>query len=124
MSETASIILKSYEADTSNWNEEKERGLFKNTGLRSFEEMYSNERAFYDPKYFEVREDCGTFLHYIGTLEEGIPQPVNVKNMSRLFEQRYDLKSLDLSNWDVSEVECMQSMFAGCSGLEKIVLDT
>lgn len=42
----------------------------------------------------------------------------NVKSMNYMFPDH--LKSVDLSDWDVSEVQTMQGMFYGCQYLEEI----
>ena len=48
-----------------------------------------------------------------------------VTNMESMFEQaNFDLDSLDLSSWDVSNVKNMGSMFADCESLEALDLSS
>ena len=44
-----------------------------------------------------------------------------ITDMSNLFEKFEGLIKIDLSDWDVSNVETMEDMFKGCVNLEKII---
>ena len=76
--------------------------------MKVFKEKDGNV-ALYDPEYFYV---SGTdYLKYKGTATENIPQPVNLKKYNWLFNGCAH-KTIDLSDWDFSEVVVMRYMFA------------
>lgn len=111
---------KKYWINSNTWNEEKEKKLFEETGLRVFRESKGDKNlVFYDPEYFEVQ--LGTLLCYIGSREKDIPQPINMSSTYCMFSW-CSLNSLDLSNWDVSSVKDMRSMFSKCSSLQSLNL--
>lgn len=61
---------------------------------------------------------------YANTLKEingiGDLNTSQVTNMYSMFRECYNLTSLDLTNWDISNVQTMGMMFYGCSNLKEI----
>lgn len=95
--------------EVANWSVEKQKDFSKQTGLDIFFEKDRNP-VFYDPRYFDIDNNHKRFLHYIGNLTEGIPQPINCHIAYNMFSQ-YPGESLDLSDWDVSSVQSTEYMF-------------
>lgn len=49
----------------------------------------------------------------------------NVTSLEMLFYNKSDIKSIDVSDWDTSNVQKMNEMFYGCNELEEVIgLDT
>ena len=94
---------KVYHYDPNNFNEEN---IFTQTGLKVFKEEDGNV-ALYDPEYFRI--DIA-YLEYKGTAAEKIPQPINLKNYKWLFNW-YRCETINLSDWDFSEVTNVTCMF-------------
>ena len=110
---------KKYWINSNTWNKEKEEKLFQETGLRAFrEEAVDKNLVIYDPEYFEITS-IG-YLHYIGSIEKDIPQPINMSNAFSMFEDCNEVQSLDLLSWDMSSVKDMGWMFEGCSSLQSL----
>ena len=106
---------KIYWLNTDTWDEDKEAMLFKKIGLRSFREGTGNKNlVIYDPEYFEATED---YLYYKNNQQDSIPQPINISSAYKMFHTCTNLTSLDLSNWDVSNVRDMNYMFYNCKNL-------
>lgn len=111
---------KKYWINSSTWNAEKKEKLFQETGLRSFKECYGkHELVIYNPQYFRVIGNC---LHYCGCVEDHIPQPINMSSAFRLF---YDcrVETLDLSDWDMSNVLDVEHAFQNSRSLLSINLN-
>ena len=77
----------------------------------------------YDNEQFEIvidNEGVGVYeyLHYIGTSSKPT-QPVGLKDYSYMFFE-CDFESIDLSDWDISEVEILRMMFGYCRKLNDI----
>ena len=60
------------------------------------------------------------YLHYLQTLDLNNFDTSNVTNMSEMFNSCSRLQSLDLSRFDTSYVTDMGSMFSGCSSLTEL----
>ena len=56
---------------------------------------------------------------YVSTQYKGVKVEGNI-NSSNMFLSVYKLTSLDLSNWDTSNVTDMRSMFSDCSSLTSL----
>ena len=84
-----------------------ENSIFSQTGLKVFKEKDGNV-ALYDPEYFKIDLD-GDFV-YKGTATEKIPQPINLKSCFGSF-YRCKCGTIDLSDWDFSEVTSIRYMF-------------
>ena len=67
---------------------------------------------------FEINSDDG-LLHYIGTTTKPT-QPIGLKNYSYMFAARCHLETIDLSEWNMSEVEDISYMFSYCKSLRDI----
>ena len=91
-----------YHYDPNNVDEEN---IFSRTGLKVYKEKDGNA-ALYDPEYFVI----DGYLKYKGAATEKIPQPINLKDCSNLFWQ-CKCETIDLSDWDFSEVISVCSMF-------------
>ena len=98
------------------WDDEKKEKFCNATGLEIFFEEAGNP-VFYDPEYFEIWDN---HLHYTGTAESNIPQPINCHSMDCMFYKCASSQTLDLSHWDVSNVTTMQSMFYNCKSLQSL----
>lgn len=75
----------------------------------------------YDNEQFEVVIDnkgLYEYLHYIGTSSKPT-QPVGLKDYSYMFHN-CDFEYIDLSDWDISEVEILRMMFCYCRKLNDI----
>lgn len=101
------------------WDNEKKEKFCNATGLDIVFEKGGNP-VFYDPKYFEVDR---SILHYIGLITKNIPQPINCRCMHSMFAND-NLKALDLSDWDVSGVRSINSMFHNCNKLQSVNIST
>ena len=66
-----------------------------------------------------LRKGSG-YLRYIGKSNKPT-QPIGLKDYTGLFMLVEDLETLDLSDWDVSEVESIDFMFLKCTKLKEIV---
>lgn len=104
-----------------NWNSDKQEKFCDATRLKLFTEEDGNP-VFYDSDYFEVTTGSVDFpyLHYKALKESKIPQPINCHTMQNMFANRDSLQSLDLSNWDVSNVKDMLFMFFNCISLRSL----
>ena len=104
---------KVYHFDPSNFDE---NNIFTQTGLKVYKEEDDNV-ALYDPKYFKV----GVFavLEYKGIAAENIPQPINLKRYNWIFNT-CRCETINLSDWDFSEVVTMRYMF--CNKSTKTVI--
>ena len=100
------------------WDDVKKERFCNATRLSIFFEEDGNP-VFYDPEYFEIWDN---HLHYIGTAERRIPQPINCHSMNKMFYQCNSLQSLDLSNWNVSNLTDMSFMFYECESLQSLDL--
>lgn len=110
---------KKYWINSNEWNEEKEKRLFQETGLKTFREHYRTRNlVIYDPKYFENKE---SHLGYIGSLEQDIPQPINMSSGRKMFS-RCSLREINLSDWDVQNVIDVKGMFLSCHILQCVNL--
>lgn len=87
---------------------------------------YSNKklgRIAYEDTEFKI--NAVGYLKYIGRSDKPT-QPIGLKDYSFMFYCNHH-KTLDLSDWDMSEAEYLNSMFEGClllnsiDGLEKLV---
>lgn len=105
---------KKYWINSYVWNEDKEKRLFLETGLRSFrEETGDKNLVFYNPDFFDI---VGNHLHYKNTAERDIPQPINMSSAYKMF-QGIKIASIDLSNWVMHAVNNLEGMFDGCTEL-------
>lgn len=59
-------------------------------------------------------------LRYIGKSNKPT-QPVGLTDYSYMFDNRSDLETIDLSDWDMSEAVSIYSMFFGCTKLKEII---
>ena len=105
---------KIFHFDPNNFSEDN---IFSRTGLKVFEELNGNV-TLYDPEYFKVTDFYG--IVYKGTATEKIPQPINLKNYAYLF-CAHGSETIDLSDWDFSEVTSVFCMFQD-SAVRTIVL--
>ena len=104
---------KIFHFDPNNFDRKK---IFSQTGLKVSGEKYANV-ALYDPEYFAIDS---IHLVYKGLVTKRIPQPINLKRYDWLFN-RCRCETVDLSDWDFSEVISMCFMFNG-SGVKAIIL--
>ena len=117
---------KKYWLNTNNWNDEKEKRLFQETGLKTFREYCEDENlVLYNPEFFKVANKTTHIyhLHYKGKYVSSIPQPINMSSCYRLFYECSYLPLLDLNDWDVSKIKDMQEMFRGCINLQSLNLN-
>lgn len=81
----------------------------------------------YDDTEFELIEfnlmsvDGIDYLHYIGD-GKNVRNPKGNISTRNMFSGCYNLKELDLSNFDTSNVENMNGMFEGCENLKELDL--
>lgn len=118
---------KKYWINSDTWNKEKEERMFSETGLKPFRETVGAKNlVFYNPEYFEIILPgyLSSYLHYEGSREENIPQPLNMSSCRELFSARTELRYLNLSNWDMSSVKDIGSMFMGCKSLSSLEIST
>ena len=94
----------------------------ENEFIKEWTEPETGNLVTYDSRYFEVIRDKGEYLHYYGDMEEGISQPKGNTSYFRMFYECSSLRSLDLSNWDVSNVEDFRCMFKNCENLKSLDL--
>ena len=83
--------------------------IFTQTGLKVY--RGAGNVALYDPEYFKVND--GGDLIYRGIATEKIPQPINLKRFAWMF-YKCTCETIDLSDWDFSEITSMRYMFAEC----------
>ena len=72
----------------------------------------------------EVKPNSAFTFTTVGEHNFDIQFNGKINNMSGIFYRCSGLTSLDLSNWDTSNVTKMYMMFAGCSGLTSLDLST
>lgn len=114
---------KKYWINSSSWNEEKNERFFQETGLKAFKEGTANKNlVIYNPEYFEVweSEQGELLLSYTGDLEQKIPQPINMSSADSMFRCCSGLRTLDLNDWDMSNVIDVGGMFSGCINLTQL----
>lgn len=92
------------------------RGMIRDKfGLEIFLVRCGNNviAEFYNPKDYEKidTDSYGSYLHYIGTAKDGkVELPYNCKTMLRMFDH-VELKKIDLSDNDLSEIESIREAF-------------
>lgn len=92
------------------------------------EKLVLNKNTFKKPdyKYFpetkkELKDIISTLLNERGpTADLNDIDTSKVKDMSNLFYRNQNITMIDISYWDVSNVENIAEMFAGCSSLKNI----
>lgn len=117
---------KKYWINSSTWNEEKEGKLFQETGLKSYREGRGNRNlVIYNPEYFAnlglvIGDDI---LSYIkgGSNIKNVPQPINMSSCYKMFSCSYNVKTIDLTNWDMSSIISCNFMFDDCKDLENLI---
>ena len=86
------------------------------------EEQMTNDDGIYEIRYnnmqFYINSDG--FLRYIGSSTKP-DQPIGLTSYAFMFADRKDLTNLDLSDWDMSEAEDIESMFEYCVSLKEII---
>lgn len=70
---------------------------------------------------FEISDDSKDYLHYIGNGKR-VRNPKGNISCRNMFGGCYNLKELDLSNFDTSNIEDMYGMFEGCESLKELDL--
>lgn len=73
----------------------------------------------YDDKQFKLNVD-GSKIRYIGN-DIKPSQPLGLTNYQYLFAGRFDIEVLDLSDWDMSEITNINSIFSSCINLREII---
>lgn len=81
--------------------------------------------SYDDTQYTVIITDDGIYprefnLRYIGKSNKPT-QPVGLTDYSYMFDNRSDLETIDLSDWDMSEAVSIYSMFFGCTKLKEII---
>lgn len=106
--------------NTENFNKDRFCKDWEFNEVKVFTEESGN-KILYDPtQYKEITRTHHSFLHYRGHSEKPI-QPVGCINYQRMFANRFELTSLDLTNWDFNEALNFSEMFKGCDGLRAII---
>lgn len=113
---------KKYWINSDAWDGEKEERLFQETGLRTLREETGNKNlVLYDSNFFEA---ISGVLHYKSCVEKDIPQPINMSSAFQMFFRLSGIQSLDLSDWDMSNVVAINRMFQDCNDLLSINLSS
>ena len=81
--------------------------------------------SYDDTQYTVIITDDGIYprefnLRYIGKSNKPT-QPIGLTDYSYMFDNRFDLETLDLSDWNMSEAVSIYSMFFGCTKLKEII---
>ena len=117
---------KKYWINSSTWAEEKNEKLFQETGLKAVREATGNKNlVLYNPEYFEPWIPTSSndyIISYEGTSENKIPQPINMSSADSMFSSCHRLNSLDLNDWDMTNVLDMSNMFASCENLTELFI--
>ena len=89
--------------------------------------MLNGNEVKYDNTEFELiefdllSEEGKDYLHYVGD-GKNVRNPKGNISCRNMFGGCYNLKELDLSNFDTSNIEDMNSMFEGCESLKELDL--
>lgn len=89
--------------------------------LNRYNEVEYDNTEFELIEFDLMSEDGIDYLHYIGD-GKNVRNPKGNISCRNMFGGCYNLKELDLSNFDTSNVEDMNSMFEGCESLKELDL--